>query len=186
MDIVKKIPPPNQIDPAKRPLVSKKWYVVEVHHGKSKYAINNLNMQGFATFYPHFRSCRKHGGGLRNLLVPFFPRYVFINAALGLGEVRAINSTYGVKGLLTSHTCNPSSVSADVMQNLLMRCDDEGVSSCGLSYGDKVRFISGPFYGHLASIENLDVNGRIMVLFQLLGVENRLIVERSVIASVEG
>lgn len=70
------------------------------------------------------------------------------------------------------------------MQDLLDRCDDAGIASSGLSRGDEVRFISGPFYGHLASIESLDAHGRIMVLFRLLGMENRLVVEPAAIAPV--
>lgn len=165
--------------------MTKKWYVVEVLQNKSKFAIQNLKMQGFATFYPHFRSCRKQGKIFRNVLVPLFPRYVFVNSVLGRRELRTINSTYGVRGVLTSDTRNPSSVSPDVMRDLLERCDDAGVSSNELSRGDEVRFISGPFYGHLASIESMDAHGRIKVLFQLLGVENRLVVDPSVIAPVD-
>lgn len=141
-------------------------------------------MQGFTTFYPHFQSCRKQGKIFRNVLVPLFPRYVFINSALDRKQVRLINSTYGVRGLLTSDTRSPSSVSPAVMQDLLDRCDDAGIASSGLSRGDEVRFISGPFYGHLASIESLDAHGRIMVLFRLLGMENRLVVEPAAIAPV--
>jgi transcriptional antiterminator RfaH len=165
--------------------LTKRWYIVEVSQAKSKYAIQNLNMQGFTTFYPHFRSCRKQGKVFRNVLFPLFPRYVFINTVLERKEVRTINSTYGVRGLLTGGTPNPSAISPDVMRDLLARCDDAGVSCSGFSRGDAVRFISGPFYGHLAAIESLDAHGRIMVLFQLLGVENRLVVEPSVLAPIE-
>lgn len=71
------------------------------------------------------------------------------------------------------------------MRDLLDRCDEGVVASDSLSAGDDVRFISGPFYGRLASIESMDSQGRIMVLFQLLGADNRLIVDRSAIAPVE-
>ena len=115
------------------------------------------------------------------MLVPLFPRYVFVNTALGGKEVRTLNSTYGVKGLLSCDSRNPSSVCPDVMQGLLNRCDNDEVSANTFSSGDEVRFISGPLYGRLASIEGLDSQGRVMVLFQLLGADNRLVVEQTAI-----
>ncbi len=158
-----------------------RWYVLEVLPNKSTYAIKNLNRQGFHTFYPHFRTSKKYGKVLRSVLVPLFPRYVFVNTVLGGKEVRTLNSTYGVKGLLSCEAQNPSSVCPDVMRDLLSRCDSDEISGNTFSCGDEVRFISGPLYGRLASIESLDSQGRVMVLFQLLGAENRLVVEQSAI-----
>lgn len=132
--------------------------------------------QGFSCFLPRMRKVRRHARRVDEALVPLFPGYAFVQFNPELHAWRSINGTRGVRRIVGPDSTRPQAVPRAAMQALLDRCVDGvvGASEASLRPGMPVRLISHAFADHLATIEHLDVRGRVSVLLDILGRATRL------------
>ncbi|MDE8653000.1 transcription termination/antitermination protein NusG [Novosphingobium album (ex Liu et al. 2023)] len=147
------------------------WYVAETLPRKEAFAIENLELQEFASLCPRFRKSSRHARKVRTVLAPLFPGYVFVQIDVDHDPWRAINSTFGVKRLLSSDGGRPQKVPTNFMQWLVGRCRDGVVEKMveAPQVGDAVRIMTGPLHDRIGHVESLDDKGRVRVLLDILG-----------------
>jgi transcriptional antiterminator RfaH len=122
------------------------WFAVFTRPSQERRALANLERQGFACFLPEV----ENGRPLR--VAPLFPRYLFLNALLGVQNLTPIRSTYGVRGLVR-------------------------LSRPVLAQGDRVRVSAGPFAGAEAIFKTEKSGQRVLLLMELLGRQTTVEVE---------
>ena len=134
-------------------------------------AVAQLEAQGFSALCPHFRKVRRHARRVQSVLAPVFPGYAFVQFDPSRDQWRAINSTRGVRRLVAASPVRPQPMPEAAMRLILARCEGDVMRSLvpEVSPGDVVRLVSGPFADRVATIECLDVRGRVRVLLDVRG-----------------
>lgn len=149
-----------------------KWYVFVTQAHREQLAIEQLQNQSFDVFLPlHMRSV-SHARKRISKSVPLFPGYGFVRFDLKSDSWRCINGTRGVKYLISQNE-RPISVPCEVISSLKYLEDEKGLvsfESC-LKPGDDVCFIAGPFFGLIGKLSNVDTNGRVEILLNILSGE---------------
>jgi transcriptional antiterminator RfaH len=155
------------------------WYVVHTQPKAELKALWHLENQGFHCFLPKVMEVKRHARQAKSVLVPLFPRYLFIRLDLDVTGWRAVNGTRGVVNLVANGK-TPLAVPHGVVTALLAKCDQAGVTSLAsmglLTEGLAVKIKGGAFEGHTGRLEKMFAAGqdRVQVLLTLLGVETVL------------
>lgn len=155
----------------------KEWYVVHTQPMKELIALQHLSEQGFQSYLPRYRKTRRHARKTDTVLVPLFPRYLFVSLDLEASFWRSVNGTRGVAYMLT---CNerPSAIAINIIENLKAREDAEGlvpIDTLALfMQGDKVRILEGAFEGYSAVFQKMDEKARVQLLLNFLGRETKV------------
>ena len=76
--------------------MSYKWYVVYAKPRSEDVALDNLKRQGFDVYLPKIEQVRRIRKKATKVVVPLFPRYLFIRLDLGRQNISPIRSTRGV------------------------------------------------------------------------------------------
>jgi transcription antitermination factor NusG len=101
---------------------------------------------------------------------PLFPRYVFLILDLGRDPWLSVQGTVGVSSLFT---CDhyPVPVPEGVVEALIENTDEANLTlfNRGLTPGQSVRILSGPFVDFVGTLERLDDAGRVRVLLEMMG-----------------
>lgn len=153
------------------------WLLAELKRGGGPVADWNLKQQSFSTFLPLEEVTIRHARKFTRTLRPLFPGYIFVGATSERHHLRSVNSTYGVKRLVTFRDA-PAIVPLDVISKLMLRCDASGklLPPRFLKPGDQVRLTSGPFAEFVATVETIAPDRRVWVLLELMGVTTRVAV----------
>ena len=150
----------------------KNWYVIYTHAGKELYSANELRKQDFKIYIPTIRKLVRHSRYVKNVLRPFFPRYIFINLNLETQEWRKINYTRGVVKLISTNE-KPVMISELVINELKLLEDDKGfidqLSLSNYKKGEELEIINGPFKGIYGIFDGLSDNLRVKVLLNFMG-----------------
>jgi transcriptional antiterminator RfaH len=113
-------------------------------------------------------------------VAPLFPRYLFLNALLGVQNLTPIRSTYGVRGLVRFGD-RLATLPETVVEAIRARVDsDTGLvrlSRPVLAQGDRVRLSAGPFAEAEAIFKTEKSGQRILLLMELLGRQTTVEVE---------
>jgi transcriptional antiterminator RfaH len=158
-----------------------RWYVVHTQPQAEPRAVQHLKNQGFDCFLPRITALRRHARQVKSVLLPLFPRYLFVRFDLDVMRWRSINGTRGVVGLLTNGRC-PVPVPSDAFKALLSRCDERGVTTLAaldfFTKGLKVQIKSGAFAGQTGEVGELLTRDRdrVRVLLCIMGVQTSLLV----------
>ena len=157
----------------------KRWYAVQCLAHRESAAQSHLENQSYSVFLPRRMKTRRHARKLDNVLVPFFPNYLFIHLDLSRERWRSINGTYGV-GRLVMRGDLPAPAPVGVVEALCSACDERGVliQSCDLSEGQPVRILAGPFADLVGELERLDESDRVRVLLDIMGGRFPVLVRR--------
>src|SRR5262249_60266712 len=109
-----------------------------------------------------------------------FPRYVFIILDLGRDRWLSVRSTVGVSSLFTCED-RPVPVPRGVVEALIAHTDEAGLAlfEAGLTTGQTVRILSGPFADFVGTLERLDAAGRVRVLLTTMAPAGPLPLHRS-------
>ena len=147
-----------------------RWYVVYSRPHREATASHHLVGQGYRTFLPRLLKTRRHARKQENVLVPLFPRYLFIVLDINRDRWRSVNGTFGVASLIMEGEL-PRPAPYSVVEALIGSCDHLGVfhaSDC-LRVGDWVQVSAGPLSGKLGVLKQLDTKGRVDVLLEFMG-----------------
>jgi len=151
------------------------WCVAHTHPLKEGVAKQHLIHQGYQVYLPRFRKIRRHARKVEEVLMPLFPRYLFVGMDLERDRWRSVNSTRGVAYLLMHQDFVPARVPAHVIADLrAQEIGDEIVPLASLVTfvkGEKVRILEGAFQDHVATFEGWDAKNRVQLLLQLMGRE---------------
>lgn len=147
-----------------------RWYVARTLPNREGGAASQLAAQGFRVFLPRIARTVRHARKMRHVRAPAFPGYLFVELDLDRDRWRSVNGTFGVVRLVGADE-RPLPVPRGVVESLLDRIDETGVCRFdqGLSTGQRVRVVSGPFVDQLGELVRLDGAGRVRVLLEIMG-----------------
>ncbi len=150
----------------------KHWYAAHTHAKSELKAVVNLKRQNMEVYFPQIRCSNKKLKINKNPVKPLFPRYVFVAIDIAKQRWRCINSTYGVKNIVSSGD-KPIAVPENIMDELKSRGGSDGlinsIPKAPFRKGDQVNIIDGPLYGKTAKLDQLNDSQRVNVLLELMG-----------------
>src|SRR5262245_27258133 len=140
----------------------------------------HLAAQGFRTHLPKIQKTIRHARQLRTVRAPLFPRYMFLILDLGRDRWLSVRSTVGVCSLFTCEN-RPVPVPNGIVEALIARTDEANLTrfDAGLTAGQTVRIMSGPFADFVGTIERLEAAGRVRVLLTMMGTAVPVALHRS-------
>jgi transcription elongation factor/antiterminator RfaH len=161
---------------------NQRWYLVHtLPHGERRAQLH-LGAQGLRTHFPTIEKTIRHARQLRTVRAPLFPRYIFL--ILDLGRDRWL-SVWGTVGVSSLYTCNdrPVPVPEGIVETLIANSDEANLAlfASGLTTGQSVRILSGPFANFVGTLERLDAAGRVRVLLDMMGTAVPVALRRSAI-----
>jgi transcriptional antiterminator RfaH len=161
---------------------NERWYLVHtLPHGERRARLH-LGAQGFRTHFPTIERTIRHARQLRTVRAPLFPRYIFLILDLGRDRWLSVWGTFGVSSL---YTCKdrPVPVPEGIVETLIANSDEANVAlfASGLTTGQSVRILSGPFANFVGKLERLDGAGRVRVLLEMMGTAVPVAVRRGAI-----
>lgn len=146
------------------------WYLIHTKPRQEKYALRNLEQQGYKCYLPILLSEKLRHGLLSIDDEPLFPRYLFIR--LGRGDSAKswapIRSTKGVSRLV-SFGGEPAKLDDDLIEHLwgqeaAVQSEPERL----FRPGERVSMTEGAFTGIEGIYYMADGERRVMVLIELL------------------
>lgn len=170
--------PPHAAD--ERPAsVTSRWYVYRTRPHRELSAADQLRQQGFQPFVPQIQKTVRHARKLRSIRAPLFPSYSFVYLNLPDDPWRSINGTYGIVRLLMANEL-PIPVPVGVVEEIRKHLDERGLVRLddGLSVGQQVEVVNGPFARLIGELVRLDAKGRVQVLLDLLGGKMPVLMDR--------
>jgi transcription elongation factor/antiterminator RfaH len=149
---------------------NERWFLVHTQPNSERKAELHLGAQGFRTHCPQIQKTIRHARQLRTVRAPLFPRYIFLILDLGRDRWLSVRSTIGVSSLFTCED-RPVPVPNGVVETLIARTNETGLAlfDAGLTTGQTVRILSGPFADFVGTLERLDAAGRVRVLLTMMG-----------------
>ena len=157
--------------------LSSNWFVAQYKPNSFLLAKRNLEKQGVITFLPLIDITRRSSSRFFTDAKPLFPGYIFVSFNLGSFKWTSINYTIGLNKLIMKNNI-PQNVPEQFINSLKLRCDDTGKIMKGnmVKIGKKVEVLQGPFAKMVGSVEKIDPEERITLLFQILGQQTKTII----------
>jgi transcriptional antiterminator RfaH len=161
---------------------NERWFLVHTQPKSERKAQLHLGAQGFRTHFPTIEKTTRHARQLRTVRAPLFPRYLFLILDLGRDRFLSVQSTVGVS---TLYSCDgrPIPVPPGLVETLIENTDEANLTlfARGLTRGQSVRILRGPFADFVGTIERLDDAGRVRVLLEMMGTAVPVALHRSAI-----
>lgn len=159
----------NSVEPAKS-AGGQCWFAAHLRPNAERLAEENLRRQGFACFFPRRIKTVRHARQFRTSHAPLFPCYGFVSLDLARDRWRSVNGTLGVVSLVMTGG-EPRQVPAGIVEALQDLSAADGVIRFdhGLKEGQRVKLLAGPFADMLGTLEQLDDQGRVHVLLEMMG-----------------
>ena len=161
------------------------WYVLTSKPREEQRAFDNLAGQGYDVFLPKVSRVKKRQGKQTVALEPLFPNYLFIRLDEHAANFNAVRSTRGV-GSFVRFGLYPTvmnealidQLKADTSEGEAPKSLDELLK---LSAGDNLDITEGPFKGLQAIYKAKDGLERSIILINLLGQQNEVVIENKLI-----
>jgi transcriptional antiterminator RfaH len=153
----------------------KNWYLVFTKPRQERVARTNLLRQGYETYLPLTRELRRHHGRRMTLIVPMFPRYLFVRLDTETDNWAPIRSTLGVVSLVRFGP-QPARVPDDLIGLLRAREDREGLQVLppeAFRPGARVRVKAGGLAGYEGIFLARTGRERVLILLDILGRDTR-------------
>lgn len=169
---------------APRPEYPIRWHAASIQPGRSAIAALHLSRQGFRAYVPCRESTVRSGRRMVRRVSPFFPGYIFVSFDVARTRWRAVNGTTGVRSLIMQGE-KPAPVPRGLVEGMIVLTGADGLLdlSGGLSAGDRVRLLAGPFADLLGTLDRLDAGGRCRVLIEIMNGVVPVIMERKDLVS---
>lgn len=163
------------------------WCVVMTKPRKEFVAAENLVRQNYSVYLPRIQVRKRRSASWVVCVEPLFPRYLFLRINRFLQNTLPIRSTLGVTGLLRFGE-TAAVVSEAVIRSIQLREDDATgllpVQHQPFKVGEAVQIIDGPLKGFEGIFNQLRGDARVMVLLEMLGQINRLVIDRDLVIKV--
>lgn len=163
-----------------------RWYVIYTHPRQEDRVVRNLKAWELETFSPRFKELRcSQYGGPKYVLKYLFPRYIFARFRAGR-LLHKVHYTRGVSQVVKVGNA-PAQLDDEIVILLQTHVDEEGFSLVGeqLKYGDRVRIKNGLFESFVGVFEReYKDNDRISILLSTVSFQNRLVIEKGLVAKV--
>ena len=145
------------------------WYLLQIKPNAHVTARNNLRRQGFDVFLPLVIKTTKKNGKFLDTKTQLFPGYLFMGTSIDPVPWKSVNGTRGISRAVTLDGVYRS-VSAQIVEGLQHRCDNDGViqSLNDIVPGDRGKIERGPFSEFICTVEQIKDDLRAWVLIDLL------------------
>ena len=160
------------------------WYVAQTKPRQERLALDNLTRQGYSAYCPRAALLKHRRKRWQAIDEPLFPRYLFIELAEGVDDFAPIRSTLGVTDMVRF-----GGRPAIIQQGVIAAIQEQEQKLCShvgdqpqWEAGDAVVIIDGPFAGLKAIFQKTRGADRVLVLFELLGSQNRAIIDANDVA----
>ena len=153
-----------------------RWYVIQTQVNREALAVSHLRNQGFKVYLPRLRKSRRHARRIDSVLVPMFPRYLFVSMDIDACRWRAINGTIGVSHII-SFDIYPAPMPEGVVEGIMEREGEDGAvlpPVHNFQKGERLRVMDGPFAEQIGLFENMADEKRVILLLDLLGRQVRV------------
>jgi len=148
------------------------WFAVLTKPRAEGIAREHLSRQGFECRLPRTRRLLRRAEGMREVVEPLFPRYLFLRADPESQDLGRVRSTRGVTALVR-RGIEPARVPEPVIAALDARSEaGEGfvrLDPPALAPGADVRVTQGPFAGMDAVFKARSAHERVLLLVRVLG-----------------
>ena len=154
------------------------WYLIKTKSRQEKIAKQNLENQGYVTFFPITK--------INNKLVILFPSYLFVQLNEKTQNWSPINSTKGVSHFV-KFGWNFAKVPTNVIEFIKTNqhiTTDKLKDLNKFKSGDKVQISDGSFKNYMAIFKCYKSDERIILLMNLLGHEQSLSFKKESISTL--
>ena len=156
----------------------KNWYLIKTKPRQEKIAKQNLENQGYVTFFPITK--------INNKLVILFPGYLFVQLNDKTQNLSPINFTKGVSHFV-KFGLNFAKVPVSVIEYIKTNQHVTAEKLKNLNKfkpGDKVQITDGVFDNYMAIFKCYKSNERVILLMNLLGREQSLSIEKEAVTTL--
>lgn len=154
-----------------------RWYAVQTQPNAEAKAAFNLDRQDFQVYCPRYLKQRRHARRADTIARAVFPGYVFVGLDIETMRWRSIQSTFGVRRLISFGEM-PTPVPTGIVESLQARENDAGLIVLGRDIefkpGQSIQIVNGPFAEHDALFECMDDKERVTLLLNLMGRQVRM------------
>jgi transcriptional antiterminator RfaH len=144
----------------------KSWYLLYAKARQEKTALDNLERQGYTAYLPLIEQKKRVGTQLKNVIVPMFPRYLFVQLQEGVDDFAPIRSTIGISNMVR-FSGRVSIVPDSLIEQLRRHENGTDVIEPKFIAGDKVKIASGPFAEYEAIFQSTNSEKRAIILLQI-------------------
>jgi transcriptional antiterminator RfaH len=164
-----------------------RWYVVHTHAHSETKAAAHLRRQAYTVYLPQLQKKIRHARRVSLVSKALFPRYLFVRMDIENAPWRAIRSTIGVAGLVS--TCDrPMPVPQGIIERIQASEDADGIvrlkSADQFRRGQLVEITEGALDGLQGLVEATTDEERVTLLLNLLGREIRVRVSPEMLRAV--
>jgi len=163
------------------------WYVVQTKPRQESVAVENLERQGYSAYCPKIKLAKRRRQRWQQIVEPLFPRYLFVQLDIGADDFAPIRSTIGVLGLIRFGNqpaiVPPEAINAIQQQEL--KISGQTINNLSWKPGVNVEIIDGAFAGLSGIFEKENDDERVIILLELLGRKNRIIVKNQSVMPVQ-
>jgi len=162
---------------------NKIWSAVSLKPNQANKAEANLSQQGFNYICPKIKVTKRQKNKFINKTELLFPGYLFVEINIVNGDVRKVQSTYGVSSIIRFGSeigIVPEAFMSALMTNsgFKNRLHIETLMS-----GQQVKITKGPFAGLIGKLSQVDTSTRVKCLFNLMsGNVNASVLKEDLIA----
>lgn len=150
----------------------KRWYVVHTKPQQETIATEHLNRQRFETCLPLLQEPKRRNRKWQEVIMPLFPRYLFVRLQLQADNVAPIRSTRGVVGLVKFGGA-PQPLPEGFVENLNQFADPTSGYHLPerplFKVGGLVKILEGPFKECVGVYQKSAGKHRGLLLLEFLG-----------------
>jgi transcriptional antiterminator RfaH len=149
----------------------KSWYLVYTKPQQETKAKVNLERQGYETYLPLFKQFKRRQGRRLSVVVPLFPRYLFLHLDRHTDNWAPIRSTLGVVSTV-KYGHEPARAPDELIDYLRSRETAEGMQRVipdEIQAGRRVRVIEGGLMGFEGVFLARSSEERVVVLLEIMG-----------------
>ena len=164
--------------------MSKSWYLIYAKAKQEKTALENLQRQGYTAYLPMLEQKKRIKNILQDVMLPMFPRYLFVNLQEGVDDFSPIRSTIGVANMVRFAGC--ASIVPDSLIDALQQ-QEAGTEILEPAFvaGDKVRIATGPFADYEAIFQESNADSRAIILLHIAEKATQLKIDMDAIDKLE-
>jgi transcriptional antiterminator RfaH len=157
------------------------WYALQHKPAQGDRAVQHLQNQDIACFYPKIEVEKIKAGKRTRKLEPLFPGYVFVNLEQSDPMWAKLRSTRGVLRIV-SFANRPAPIDDEVITHI-KNSMDKVAEQGGIKPGQPIELDDGPFKGINAIFQSYDGEERAIVLVAFMQKQQQVRVPVSAIRS---
>ena len=168
----------------------KKWYVVNTYSGHENKVKEKLEMRATSmnmedkicrVIVPEQKVVEEKDGVTKEKIKKIFPGYILVEMVMTDEAWFIVRNTPGVTGFIGSSGkgAKPTPLQPFEVDNILKNMGMSRINvNSELKEGDKIKIIEGPFVGMYGTIENIDLENKVVnAIVDLFGQETSIEVE---------